>query len=101
MFFSSTFNLFSSLTGFIQFIVIEKPFSIDIMSQLRFCLLDDMRFHISFVSGQYLCFFFSSFSIFAEKFLFLLILLFVFFLGVFLMEDLVSAVMRHGIMQFI
>ena len=43
-----------------------------------FCLLDNMHFHKSFVRGQYLCFFFSSFGTFAEKFLILLILLFVF-----------------------
>ena len=71
------------------------------MSLLMLFLLDNMGFRFgldkSFVSGQYL-FFFSSFSMFAEKFLFLLFLLFVFV--VFLMEDLVSAVMRHGIMQF-
>ena len=37
-----------------------------------------MRFHKSFVSGQYLCFFFSSVSTFAKKIMFLLILSFVF-----------------------
>ena len=43
-----------------------------------FCLLDNMHFHKSFVIGQYLCFVFFSFSTFAERFLFLLILLSVF-----------------------
>ena len=57
-----------------------------------FCLLDNMRFHKSFVSGQYLCFFFSSFIIFAEKFLFFADFV-AYFLVVFLMADLVSAVL--------
>ena len=65
-----------------------------------FCLLDNLRFHISFVSGQYLYFFFSSFSTFAKKFMFLLILSFVFFIVVFLMADLLSGVMRRGVMYF-
>ena len=38
-----------------------------------------MRFHTSFVSGQYLCFLLSTSSTFAKKNSFLLILLFVFF----------------------
>ena len=66
-----------------------------------FCLLDSMRFHISFVSGQCLCFFFSSFSTFAKTFMFLFILSFVFFfLVVFLMAEILSAVMRRGVMYF-
>ena len=43
-----------------------------------------------------ICLFFSSFSIFAKKFLFLLTLSFVVFLVVFLMTDL----LRRGVMYF-
>ena len=65
-----------------------------------FRLLDNMRLHKSFVSGQYLCSFFSSFIIFAEKF-FVFAYFVVYFLVVFPMADLVSAVLRHGIMQLL
>ena len=32
-----------------------------------FCLLENTRFHNSFMSGQYLCFFFPTSSTFSEK----------------------------------
>ena len=56
-----------------------------------------MRFHKSYVSGQYLSFFFLlAHSL--KKIIFLLILSFVFFLVVFLVADFVSAASGHGVM---
>ena len=56
-----------------------------------FCLLDNMRFHISFCEWSILVFF-------SLKNMFLLILSFVFFLVVFLVADFVSAASGRGVM---